>query len=123
MEQNEWITRISDLLAPLIECLVCALFALLGYWARRLCTRLSGDSENREKEAVARTAVLATEQICRDLHGKEKLQAALGYMTDLLASRGISVSTEEATLLLESAVAEFNRAFEGTSNTGTAEAA
>ena len=92
---------LKSVLLPLLEALLCALLGYLGIKARR------------EKEAIARIAVQATEQLCRELHGKEKLNAALARMSELMAARGIPFEEEEATLLLEAAVAEFNRALRG----------
>ncbi len=99
---------LPELLLPVAELLLCTLFGYLGIKLRALYVRTVN---NREKEAVARTVVGAVEQLCRDLHGKDKLNAALDRMIALLSARSISVTVEEATLLLESAVAEFNRAF------------
>ena len=101
---------LKSVLLPLLEALLCALLGYLGIKARRVYERFSND---REKEAVARIAVQATEQLCRELHGKEKLNAALARMSELMAARGIPFEEEEATLLLEAAVAEFNRALRG----------
>ncbi len=100
-------TAFSHILLPLIEILLCALFGYLGVKARAWC-RLTA---TREKEAIARVVVAAVEQIYRDLHGEDKRNATLAHVTQLLRERGIAISAEEATLLIEAAVAEFNRAF------------
>ncbi len=102
---------LPSVLLPVLKVLLCALAGYLGLKARALYTRYIN---SREKEAVARIVVQATEQLCLDLHGKDKLNAALDRMSTLLAARGIRVSAEEATLLIEAAVAEFNRAFDRT---------
>ena len=104
------ITTLKSVLLPLLEAILCALLGYLGVKARDIYERFSND---REKEAVARIVVQATEQVCRELHGKEKLEAALARMSELLAARGIPFEVEEATNLLEAAVAEFNRSLRG----------
>lgn len=101
---------LKSVLLPLAEALLCALLGYLGIRIRGIYVRFIN---GREKEAVARIAVQATEQICRELHGKEKLDAALAHMSELLAARGIPFEATEATVLIEAAVAEFNRALRG----------
>ena len=77
---------LKSVLLPLAEALLCALLGYLGIRIRGIYVRFIN---GREKEAVARIAVQATEQICRELHGKEKLDAALAHMSELLTARGI----------------------------------
>ena len=101
---------LKSVLLPLAEALLCALLGYLGIRIRGIYVRFIN---GREKEAVARIAVQATEQICRELHGKEKMDAALAYMSELLTARGIPFEATEATVLVEAAVAEFNRALRG----------
>ena len=64
--------------------------------------------------AVAKTAVQFVEQVYKDLHGEDKLNTALEAASDMLAEKGITVSELEMRVLLESAVAEFNDAFNKT---------
>ncbi len=110
MDIINFLQQLPDPFLPLIKILLCALLGYLGLRARAWLARRIGDSENREKEAAAYTAVRATEQLCRNLHGTEKLDSALACMNELLAARGISVAADEATWLLEAAVADLNRA-------------
>ena len=109
-------STLKSVLLPTLEALLCALLGYLGIRARRIYERFSND---REKEAVARIAVQATEQICRELHGKEKMDAALAYMSELLTARGVPFEAEEATVLIEAAVAEFNRSLRGEKSPST----
>lgn len=104
---EELMHTVKNAFLPVAEALLCALAGYLGIRIRGICVRFFND---REKEAAARIAVQATEQICRELHGEEKLNAALARMSELLTARGVPFEAEEAKLLLESAVAEFNSA-------------
>ena len=69
---------------------------------------------SREKRAVAKTVVMATEQIYKDLHGKDKYNKAIQALAEMLALKGISITELEARMLIEAAVGEFNRVFEDT---------
>jgi len=69
---------------------------------------------SREKRAVAKTVVMATEQIYKDLHGEEKYNKALQALAEMLAQKGIPVTELEARMLIEAAVGEFNRVFDET---------
>lgn len=64
------------------------------------------------KKDVARTVVAAVEQLYKDLHGEEKFNKAVESLSEMLAEKGITVTEIELKMLIESAVAEFNRVFE-----------
>lgn len=66
------------------------------------------------KQNLAKTAVQAVEQMYKDIHGEEKLNAAMSLLSDALKEYNIDISTSEMKLLLEAAVGEFNRVFEKT---------
>ncbi len=98
-----------EVLLPILRSLLCVLLGVVGLRMRALYARYV---DTAAKEAAARTAVQATEQVCRALDGPAKLKAAFHSMSELLAREGISVSEEEATLLLESAVAAFKQGWQ-----------
>jgi hypothetical protein len=87
---------------------VMGLVGYLGIVAKRYCEKWFN---TREKKAVAKTVVQAVEQIYKDLHGEEKLDAALTAAEEMLAEKGITFSRLEMRMLIEAAVAEFNGAF------------
>ncbi len=95
--------------SSLLYALVTAVFGYLGVIAKKLWQKWFNE---REKERAAHTVVKAVEQIYTDLHGEEKLQRALCDLEELLNAREIPVSAPELRLLLESALAEYNKAFE-----------
>ncbi|MBR5199301.1 MAG: hypothetical protein IKW20_05675 [Bacteroidales bacterium] len=88
-----------------------AIAGYLGIVAKNLFTKYVND---KTKEAVAKTAVKFVEQVYKDLHGEEKLNAALTAASDMLAEKGITVTDLELRVLIEAAVAEFNDAFNKT---------
>lgn len=64
------------------------------------------------KQAVCKTAVLFVEQVYRDIHGPDKLAAAMARASDILKEYGIEISNVELTAMLEAAVREFINSFE-----------
>ena len=94
-----------------MQLMYMALTAIAGYIgivAKNLFTKYIND---KTKEAVAKSAVKFVEQVYKDLHGEDKLNAALNAASEMLAEKGITVSQLELRVLIEAAVAEFNEAF------------
>ena len=67
---------------------------------------------DKTKKQVAKTVVQAIEQIYKDIHGEEKLNKGIEYLSEMLNDRGITCSELELQVLLEGALAEFNNVFE-----------
>lgn len=100
---------ISEYGTALLYVIVTGVFAYLGAQAKKLADKYLND---KTKKDVARTVVQAVEQIYKDLHGAEKLEMALQSASDMLEEKGIAVTELEMMMLIEAAVAEFNKAFE-----------
>ena len=93
------------------ELLRAALVAIAG-WLAATAKKLAAKYINEKiKKDLARTVVQFVEQVYKDLHGDEKLNAALTAFSDMLAEKGITITELEMRMLLEAAVAEFNDAF------------
>lgn len=92
----------------ILYAIITAIAGYIGIVVKNLCTKYIND---KTKAAVAKTAVQYVEQVCRDLHGEEKLNEALSAASEMLAEKGIIVSDLEMRVLIEAAVAEFNNAF------------
>lgn len=90
---------------------ITAIAGYLGMVAKKLFTKYFND---KTKRTLAKTVVQFVEQVYKDLHGEEKLNAALAAFSEMLAEEGITVSDLEMRILIEAAVSEFNDAF----NTG-----
>ena len=87
---------------------VTAIAGYIGIVVKNLFTKYIND---KTKQAVAKTAVQFVEQVYKDVHGEDKLNAALEAASEMLAEKGITVSQLELRVLIEAAVAEFNNAF------------
>ena len=84
-----------------------ALVAIAAWVANKVKTYLNTNT----KKDVAKTVVLAVEQIYQDLHGEEKLAKGLEMFAKMLTDKGIKATNTELKCLLESAVGEFNNVF------------
>ena len=81
---------------------------VLGFVFKNLAKKFLND---KTKQAIAKVCVQFVEQVYKDIHGKDKLYAALERAAELLAEKGIEFSPTEMETLIEAAVAEFNEAF------------
>lgn len=88
---------------------IMAIAGYLGIVVKNLFTKYINDKTKRD---VAKTAVQFVEQVYKDLHGEDKLNAAFSAASEMLSEKGIYVSDLEMRVLLEAAVGEFNKAFE-----------
>ena len=88
---------------------VMAIAGYIGIMIKNLFTKYINDKTKRD---VAKSAVQFVEQVYKDLHGDEKLNAAFSAASEMLSEKGIYVSELEMRVLLEAAVGEFNNAFD-----------
>ena len=102
---------ISEYGTTILYAVLTGVFAWLGVKVKALADKYLNDKIKRD---VARTVVQAVEQVYKDLHGEEKLNQALIAASEMLAEKGITVTDLEMRMLIEAAVAEFNKAFEKT---------
>lgn len=92
----------------IIAMIVAVVFGGLGFVARNLVKTYLND---KRKQDIAKAVVRFVEQCFKELHGEEKLKAALNRASTIMAEKGIDFSETEMETLIESAVAEFNEAF------------
>ena len=92
----------------LLYAVITALAGYLGIFVKRVYEQYIND---KTKQDVVNTVVKAVEQIYKDLHGREKLEKALDAAAEILQSKNINITDLELELLVESALAEFNDAF------------
>ena len=97
-----------------MDILYTVIMAIAGYVGIVLKNHVTKYLNDKTKRAVAKDAVKFVEQVYKNLHGEEKLNAAFTAASEMLAEKGIYVSDLEMKVLLEAAVAEFNKAFEQT---------
>ena len=93
------------------EILGTLLLALAGIIAMVTKNLVSKYLDTDTKRTLAKVVVQFIEQTYKNLHGDDKLNAALTVLADMLQEKGIHASELEMKVMIESAVAEFNEAF------------
>lgn len=86
-----------------------AIAGYLGIAVKRLYRKWVN---TKVKQDIARDCVKFVEQVYKNMHGQEKLDQAVLAASEMLAEQGITVTELELRVLIESALAEFNKAFE-----------
>lgn len=90
----------------IISTILTALAGYIGLGCKRLYNKYIND---KIKQDVVFTCVKAIEQLYKDIHGEEKKQLCLEYISEVLGEKGIKVGEVELEVLIESAVQEFNK--------------
>lgn len=94
--------------AEILGTLLLALAGIFGMIAKNMAAKyLDTDT----KRSLAKVVVQFIEQAYKDLHGEDKLNAALSVFADMLVEKNISATETEMRVLIEAAVAEFNEVF------------
>lgn len=110
------------ILSMVITAVVGAVGTALGLFFKRLYTNTIGDKIKFDTvKEIARVVVKFVEQVYKDIHGEEKLDKALEAFAEMLNNKGITISELEMRVYLESALAEFNEAFNKEINKETSE--
>lgn len=92
----------------LIYLIVSAIISFFGVVFKNIFQKFVND---KIKRSVAETCVKAVEQIYANLDGPAKLERCIGYMTNMLSEKGITVSELEIRMLIEAAVKELKLYF------------
>lgn len=100
--------------AEIIGTLLVALAGIFGMVLKRLAEKVL---DTPVKMQLAKIAVQFVEQTGKELHGEDKLNQALSVMADLLIERNIHANQYEMMVMIEAAVAEFNKAFQKSEKT------
>lgn len=95
--------------AAILYTVLTAIAGYLGVWAKKLIGEFITD---RRKENAVKKAISLVEQVFKDIHGEEKYEKAVEYTTKYLNEKGIKITELELRVLIESALAEFNNAFD-----------
>lgn len=94
--------------AEIIGTLLVALAGIFGMVAKNMAAKyLDTDT----KRTLAKVVVEFIEQTYKELHGKDKLNAALATLSRLLDEKKIKATEAEMIVMIEAAVAEFNEVF------------
>lgn len=102
----------ADLMSGYAYQIVLILLLALASWLGAQIKRMYNKYITTEiKQTVCKTAVRFVEQVYRDIHGAEKLKAAMAKAEELLKEKGIAITETELIAMLEAAVNEFNNSF------------
>lgn len=93
---------------------VTAFFSFVGVLAKKLYNKIVDEKNEKTIEKVVGYCVQAVEQLYKDLHGEDKLNKVIESVTDILNTKGITVTDLELRMLIESAVGSFNDNFNKT---------
>ena len=100
-----WTEAVLTVLAVVLSVGAAWLGRKLAQWKKALFC-------SEEAASVARTCVLAVEQMYGAGGGEKKLAEALSLAETLLQEKGLSVTRTQLTVLAEAALAQLNGAFE-----------
>ena len=89
-------------LPDILMLLLVAVMGAVGVFAGRYLN-------TEVKQIIAKNAMLFVEQTVRDLHGEDKMKAALEKASKLLAKHHIKFDVEEMRTLIEAALGAFNK--------------
>lgn len=108
----------------ILSAIITGVFSVLGVLLKKVYDKTIGERlKDQVKHEVATLVVKYVEQVYKELHGEEKLEKALEAAADMLNEKGITISDLELRVLLESALAELNNAFQKTAEPAPAPAA
>jgi LL-H family phage holin len=99
---------ISTYGTTILYTVITAIASWLGIVIKNLYKKVCN---TKTKQSVAKTVVMAIEQLYRNLNGEEKYELALENMSEMLKEKGIKITKLEMQMLIEAAVGEFNQAF------------
>lgn len=106
---------LSEYGMQILGTILTGLATYLGIIAKKYADKFF---DTKTKKDVAKTVVSAIEQCYKELSGPEKLQKAMEAAAEMLTEKGIKCTDVDLRLLLESALAEFNKVFEKNKATG-----
>ena len=97
--------QLVDILLPVLATFLTGLFTYIG---TKLKSAYEKKVNTETAKAVVEDVVKFVEQVYTDIHGKEKLQKAIEQASQILESKGITISEAEINMLIESAVYGLN---------------
>lgn len=109
----------SHIIDAVLGLVSAGLTAIAGYVALQLKNYINSKKENETVKHIVQTAVRAGEQMYKNIHGEEKFNLVFEGAADMLLQHGIQISEFELKWLIESAVSEFNDAFNKPINTSS----
>lgn len=103
--------QVVKMVLEFLAAALLALFGWLGIQAKKLYNNLA---TTEIKRTLCRDTVRYIEQVYKDVHGQEKMNAAMRKASEWLEEYGIAIRETELVTMLEAAVNEFNGNFQKT---------
>lgn len=95
------LNQLIDILLPILATFLTGLFTYIG---TKLKTAYEQKVNNETAKQVVTDVVHFVQQVYNDLDGTEKLKKAIEQSSQILSSKGITLTEAEITMLIESAV-------------------
>lgn len=106
------LTEIMEAIQPMIANVIVTVVGIVASYVGLKVKSIYNEKVNtKEKETVVQHTVEYVEQVCKDVHGEEKFNAAMDKVIELLEEKGIEFTKAELEVLIESAVNGFNKGF------------
>ena len=93
------------------QIIFATLTAIVGFIGTALKKEYEDSNEDKKKKEIIANVVKSVEQVYKNIHGTDKLKKAMETASKMLAQKGISITELELMVLIESALCEFNDAF------------
>lgn len=95
---------LSTYLIPMLATILTAIASYVGIQVKKLYEK---KVNNETKKAIVSDVVKMVEQVYKDIHGKDKYNKAVKYITDALNEKNIPITDLEIKYLIESTCSEF----------------
>lgn len=110
----DWVSILNQLIDLLLPTFATILIGVFTYLGTKLKNVYTDKLNNETAKTVVGDVVKFVQQVYGDLQGPEKLQKAIEQVSQILESKGITLSETEINMLIESAVYGLKQ---GTQNT------
>lgn len=95
---------LSTYLIPILASILTAIASYVGIQVKKLYEK---KVNTETKKAIVSDVVKMVEQVYKDIHGKDKYNKAVKYITDALNEKNIPITDLEIKYLIESTCSEF----------------
>lgn len=106
---NMFTDFINEYGTTILQAIITAIAGYVGIVVKKYYTKYIND---KTKKSVVNTCVKAVEQLYKDLHGEDKVNKCIESVSEILAAKGITISSIEIQMMIESAVKEMNDSFD-----------
>lgn len=95
---------LSTYLIPMLATILTAIASYVGLQIKKLYEK---KINTETKKAIVSDVVKMVEQVYKDIHGEDKYNKAVQYITDALNEKNIPITDLEIKYLIESTCSEF----------------